>query len=126
VRLDGVRVLVVDDSEETLDLLVTVLGRYGAAVTTARDADGAIAALDRLDVDVLVCDISMPGKDGLALIGEMGRRRMVPALALTAHARPEDRAQALAAGFQRYFAKPVDPLELVRVLGALAGRGPTR
>ena len=81
----------------------------------------------QLGPDVLVCDIAMPGGDGFALIREVrswppANGRRISALALTAYARPEDRARALAAGFDLHLAKPVEPADLVRTVAHLAGR----
>lgn len=116
--LAGVRVLVVDDHRDTLDLLQYVLSLAGAAVFTAESVDVAIAAMARQRPDVLVTDLSMPGADGYALL-TMVRRDFgpgLPAIALSGFARAEDRRRALAAGFDVHMSKPVDPSSLVRVL----------
>jgi signal transduction histidine kinase/ActR/RegA family two-component response regulator len=125
--LADVKVLVVDDDADTRNLLATVLAQHGAVPTTAIDARDGLAALRRLPPDVLVCDISMPGDDGYALVGQVraleattGGR--VPALALTAYARPEDRERALAAGFDLHLAKPVEPADFLAAVAQLAGR----
>ena len=115
-RLDGVHVLVVDDDLSTRELLTEALGTTGARVTAADSAPHALEQLSTAGVDVIVSDIAMPGEDGFwlmerirALPGELGR---TPAIALTALARREDRARAIAAGYQMHFAKPVELGEL--------------
>jgi PAS domain S-box-containing protein len=123
-RLDRVRVLVVDDDSDTLEMLHYVLRERGATVMTAPSASTAMKTMEQWRPDVVVCDIAMPDQDGYELIAELRslnaeRGGNVPAVALTAYARPEDRAQALAAGFQMHVAKPVDPDELIAVLASL-------
>jgi CheY-like chemotaxis protein len=127
LRLDGLRVLVVDDESDTRELLATVLTQLGAVVVTASSGEEALALLARERPDVLLSDIEMPGSDGYTLIRrvrslppEQGGR--VPAAALTAYARAEDRLSALLAGFQVHMAKPVQPAELAAVLVRLSGR----
>ncbi|HUQ32433.1 MAG TPA: ATP-binding protein [Pyrinomonadaceae bacterium] len=126
-ELAGLRVLVVDDEMDARDLLAMVLESCGAMVTTVGTAGEALDAVKRLKPDILVSDIEMPGEDGYSLIAKIrallpedGGR--VPALALTAHARLEDRMRALTGGFQMHVAKPVEPAELVVVLASLVGR----
>ncbi len=125
--LEGVRVLLVDDEADARELLTTLLERCGAHVKAAASADEALASLDLSEPDVLVSDIAMPGEDGYALIEKVrsrdaGQGRWLPAVALTAYARDEDRARALAAGYQLHVAKPVTPPALVRAVAALASR----
>jgi CheY-like chemotaxis protein/nitrogen-specific signal transduction histidine kinase len=123
--LQGVRVLVVDDEPDTLELSRRVLGAYRALVVTATSVDTALATLDNFRADVLVSDLSMPGRDGYELIRTVRRSvgpDALPAAALTAFARPEDAVRAQDAGFQMHLAKPVEPEELVRVIAHLAGR----
>jgi signal transduction histidine kinase/CheY-like chemotaxis protein len=120
--LVGVRVLVVDDQPDQRDLLATMLGRFGADVVTAESAAAARRLVTEASPDVLVCDIGMPGQDGLALIREVREQRpgqRVPAVALTAYARPEDREAAVAAGFAEHLAKPVEPDTLVHTIARL-------
>jgi PAS domain S-box-containing protein len=126
-RLVNVRVLAVDDDPESLQVARAILAGAGAEVHTSASARDALEALQRDPPDVLVSDIEMPGEDGYALIQRVralapaaGGR--TPALALTAYARRNDRRRALAAGYQMYVAKPVDPDELVTVVASLAGR----
>jgi signal transduction histidine kinase len=126
--LAGVRVLVVEDEADTRELLVRVLEHSGAEVAAAASVAAALAALDgsagRLP-HVLVSDIGMPQEDGFALLGRLRERGAerggaIPALALTAYARSEDRHRALAAGFSAHLAKPVEPADLVGAVARLA------
>ncbi len=125
-EMSGVKVLVVDDEPDGRALVRRLLEDCKATVLTASSADEAIALARSDSPDVLVCDIGMPGEDGYTLIrriralpGAVGR---LPALALTAYARPEDRAKALLAGFQVHVAKPVEPAELIAMVASLAKR----
>ncbi len=120
-------VLVVDDDDDTRVLLDTVLGRYGAEVTAASSAGEALEAMRESSFDVLISDIEMPDEDGYTLIRKVrarpaSRGGQIPAAALTAYARSEDRMRALVAGFQIHVPKPVEPAELVTVVASLAGR----
>lgn len=124
--LNGLTILVVDDEADARELLSTVLQECGAMVTTAASVTEAIAAIEQLQPDILVSDIGMPGEDGYSLIRriramEAHNGARIPAVALTAYARVEDRTRALAAGFQMHIAKPVNPTELVAVIANLAG-----
>jgi signal transduction histidine kinase/ActR/RegA family two-component response regulator len=123
-RLQGVRVLVIDDDPNTLEMLTEALETGGAEVTAA---DSARRALDRIDSarpDVIISDIAMPGEDGLWLMHRIrtlpGRSGRTPAIALTALARKEDRARAIDAGFQMHLAKPIRIDDLRSVVAALA------
>jgi signal transduction histidine kinase/ActR/RegA family two-component response regulator len=125
--LDRVRVLVVDDDPDTLDVVKQVLETAGAQVTSVASAREALAALSVGPPDVLLSDLGMPGEDGLALIRkirslEPARGGRVPAAVLTAYTQAEDRSEALHAGFQLYLAKPVEPAELTAAVARLAGR----
>jgi CheY-like chemotaxis protein/two-component sensor histidine kinase len=129
VRLDGLRILVVDDDADTLNLLVTVLHASGAETLAASSAQAALETFLASPPDVLVSDIGLPGQDGLSLLtairglpGDTGGR--VPAIALTAYARTEDRVRALAAGFQIHIAKPVAPAAIAAAVAALVSRPP--
>lgn len=129
-RLDGVRLLVVDDERDALMLVGEVLREQGAEVHLAGSAAEALGRLPVLLPHVLVSDIGMPETDGYILIRKV--RELAPALggntpaiALTAYARREDAERAVAAGFQRFVAKPVEPDELVLVVASLSGRAPT-
>jgi CheY-like chemotaxis protein len=126
-QLEGVRVLVVDDEAETLEMLQFILEGCGARVRLASSAAAALEALGREAFDVLISDIGMPGEDGYALIAHvraLDRERggRIPAAALTAYASEEDRIRTLRAGFQIHLPKPVSPSELVAVVANLAER----
>ncbi|HEY0095627.1 MAG TPA: response regulator, partial [Archangium sp.] len=123
----GLRVLLVEDEPDVREMLVTLLERCGLHVKAARSTAEAWELLQQDKPDVLISDIGMPGEDGhtflrrvRALPVERGGR--VPALAITAHARPEDRRKALLAGFQMHLAKPVPADELLLMIATLAGR----
>lgn len=122
--LAGLQVLVVDDDQDTLDLTTFVLEQCQATVETANSVDAALAAFSRFKPHVLVSDIGMPMKDGYDLIRqirrmETDRNDWLPAVAMTAFAKEEDRQQVISAGFQRYLSKPVNPYELVAVINSL-------
>ncbi len=126
-RLDGVRVLVVEDDADTRDLVAAVLTHSGAVAFAATSAHDGVSMAPRVQPDVLVCDLAMPDLDGLAVVREVKSWAAeagvaLPALALTAYARPEDRDRALAAGFDLYVTKPVDPSELVHAVARLVRR----
>jgi PAS domain S-box-containing protein len=125
--LTSVSVLVVDDEADARELVRRLLEDCGARVMTAGSAEEAIGVLERERVDVLVSDIGMPGEDGYALIRrvrERGPERQggIPAAALTAFARSEDRTRALKAGYQTHIAKPVEPVELMFAVATLVGK----
>lgn len=127
VRLDDLRILIVDDENDTLDLVSMDLTQYGARTTAASNATEALELLNQTEFDLLISDIAMPGMDGYALIREvrkleMGRERRIPAVALTAYASVQDRMRAILAGFNTHVAKPVEANELVTVVAGLAGR----
>jgi PAS domain S-box-containing protein len=126
-RLDGLKVLVVDDEVDTRELLRVAIGQCGADVMTASSAQEALEAIEEGRPNLLISDIGMPDEDGYELIrkvralpAESGGR--VPAIALTAYARTEDRMQALSAGYQMHVPKPVDLAELITVIDNLARR----
>ncbi|HZH90678.1 MAG TPA: ATP-binding protein [Pyrinomonadaceae bacterium] len=125
--LKGLRVLVVDDEPDTRRLLCTVLERCGSEVVTAGSAHEALAAFARSKPDVIISDIGMPEEDGYEFIAklraaEAGHGSRIPAVALTAYARVEDRVRALNAGFQVHVPKPIEPVELLAVVASLTGR----
>src|SRR5687768_13761543 len=126
-RLDGLRILVVDDEPDARDLIAAVLQERGAVVYMAGSATEAVTVLQAERPDIILSDISMRDSDGYDLIrsvralpADKGGR--TPAAALTAYGRLEDRMKALSAGFQLHVAKPVDPAELVAVVASLGGR----
>ena len=126
VSLAGARLLVVDDEADARTLMQELLGDRGAEVTLADSAAQAVALYQARRPDLLISDIGMPGEDGYSLIGRLRKLDeggpRVPAIALTAFARAEDRQRALLAGFQFHIPKPVDPAELVAAIASLLGR----
>jgi CheY-like chemotaxis protein len=125
--LSGLHVLVVDDDADTLELMVTALTSRQANVTAVSSAMEALIAIKANRPDVLVSDIAMPDEDGYALIQKVRTLdhnfgQTIPAVAITAYAKEEDRDRVLAAGFQIYLAKPVELTELVSVVARAARR----
>ena len=125
--LRGLRVLVVDDEPDACELVRVLLERAGAEVTTAASAGEALEALPLTKPDILISDIGMPEEDGNSLIRRVRELPAagggeVPALALTAFARSDDRRLTLMSGFQMHLAKPVDPTELTLAVASLTGR----
>ena len=123
----GTKVLVVDDDADARELLRSILAQSGASVRTAGSTAEALQQFDARRPDVLVSDIGMPDRDGYDLIRHIRARSSesgghVPALALTAFARSDDRRRAIGAGFHMHLAKPVEPAELVTVVSSLAHR----
>ncbi|WNN88268.1 ATP-binding protein [Gloeocapsopsis dulcis] len=128
-RLDGLKILIVDDDADIRDLLTYTLEVCGAEVIAAASADEAISTLTESStpMNILISDIGMPDEDGYALLRrvralEPEKGGGIPAIALTAYARTQDRRAALLAGFQSHVAKPVEPAELIAVIANLAGR----
>lgn len=124
-RLHGVRVLVVDDAPYVLEMVTEVLEQGGATVTAVGSAEAALARLQADRPHVLVSDLSMPGKGGYWLIGQVRALSpecggATPAIALTAYAGPEHRASVLRAGFQSHVEKPVGVRNLAGVIAGLA------
>jgi CheY-like chemotaxis protein len=127
VGLEGIRVLVVDDDPDARDLVTYVLERCGMKARSAGSAREALAELETFTPDVVVSDIGMPGEDGYALVRSLRtlvseEKRNIPAIALTAFARNEDRTRALVEGFNMHMAKPVEPTALVGAVADLVGR----
>jgi PAS domain S-box-containing protein len=127
VKIEGVRVLLVDDEPDARALVKRLLEDCKAIVTTAGSADEAMKHLAIGIPDVLLSDIGMPLEDGYSLIKRvraLGPERggNIPSIALTAYARPEDRMKAMLAGFEQYLVKPVEPAELITLVAILAGR----
>ncbi len=125
-KLGGTRVLVVDDDEDVVELIATILKEAGGGVEIARSSEEALAKVASVRPDVIVSDVGMPDVDGYELMrrvrglstSEGGR---TPAIALTAYARREDAEKAFASGFQRHITKPIDPHRLVVAVANLAG-----
>jgi PAS domain S-box-containing protein len=125
--LSNVHVLVVDDEIDARNLVKKLLEMAGATVSMAASASEALERISAGRPDVLVCDIGMPGEDGYSLIRrlrvlEQRQENALPAVALTAYARSEDRTKAIRSGFQNHLAKPVEPAELLAVVCSLAAR----
>jgi PAS domain S-box-containing protein len=126
-ELSGLRVLLVDDEADSRDLLNLILYSCGADVVLATSAIEALETIRNEKFDVIISDIGMPDEDGFSLIKKIRELSNeeggdVPAIALTAYARAEDRVKALRSGFQMHVAKPVEPAELVAIVANLAGR----
>jgi signal transduction histidine kinase/ActR/RegA family two-component response regulator len=126
--LDGVQVLLVDDDQDTLNMLSVMLTECKAHVQGVASAAEAIEVLQWFKPDVLVSDLAMPGEDGYSLISkvralEAENDRQIPAVALTAYVRIEDRTRALSAGFNMFVPKPVEPNELIMAIANLAAPG---
>jgi CheY-like chemotaxis protein len=124
-RLDGVRVLVVDDARNVREVVADILTQYGATVSAVGSAEEALAALQRERPDVLLSDLAMPGRGGYWLIGQVRalppeRGGITPAAALTAFTGPEHRARVLRAGFQLHVEKPTSLDALVGAVARLA------
>lgn len=126
--LDGLRVLVVEDDDDTREVLTLGLSLYGADVVAVSCAAAAMAELERALPDVIVSDIGLPDEDGLALIRRVrrlppNRGGRVPAVAVTAFTLSDDAEEATRAGFQRHFRKPVETQALFSAVAAVAERG---
>jgi signal transduction histidine kinase/CheY-like chemotaxis protein len=119
--LEGLRILVVDDETDTRDLLEAILTQCQAKVFTFSSVAEAWEVIDNYRPDVIISDIEMPEINGYEFIHRLRgeKQRWIPAIALTAYARAEDRMRALAAGFQMHLSKPVDPIELVMVVASI-------
>lgn len=128
VDLTGLRLLLVEDHEDSLHLLRTILEGAGAAVTEVRTAGEALKAFASEPPDALVSDIEMPGEDGYTLvrkIRDLENRKALsrtPAVAVTAYSSGEHRMRALRAGFQSFVPKPVHPTELLTVVASITSR----
>jgi CheY-like chemotaxis protein len=124
--LTGLRVLMLDDEPDAREVVGEILTSAGALVFPFASVEEALAGIEEAAPDLLVSDIAMPGGDGFQFLREVRRRGIgkagpVPAIALTAYVRREDRTRALAEGFDRHVSKPIEPESFLRVLGELAG-----
>ncbi|MFL6215488.1 MAG: response regulator [Blastocatellia bacterium] len=126
LRLDGLRILLVEDEPDAREVAKLILEQCGATITVAANVADGLQALEQQQPDVLVSDIEMQGEDGFSLIAKVramtDARGNIPAVALTAHARAEDRLRALAAGFDAHVAKPVEVVELATVIASIVRR----
>jgi len=125
--LVGMRALFVDDEADAREIITMILAECGADVRTASSATEALTACDEWRPDVLISDIGMPGEDGYTLIKKLREREVlhgghIPAIALTAYARREDRLRALSVGYEHHIPKPIEPDELLAVVASLANR----
>jgi CheY-like chemotaxis protein len=122
--LNGMRILIVEDEKDTLDFISRFLVSYGAEVIGAASASEAIALISTAGANVLISDIGLPDVDGYELLQRIRRLDAsaggIPAIALTAYARAEDRMLAFRAGYQAHLAKPVEPAQLVATIVDLA------
>ncbi len=123
-NLSGWRILVVDDDADIRELVSIILAEYGANIKVAASGKEALSILDEFQPDILISDIGMPEVDGYMLIRQIRSRSVweggkIPAIALSAYAAEYDREQALAAGFQKHIAKPVDTTELISAIFSL-------
>ena len=128
VRLDGVHVLLVEDDDDSRKLLGTMLKRYGARVTSTKSAKEALSVFDNELPDVMISDIGMPDEDGYELIRKLrstppDRGGLTPAIALTGYASRKDRERALAAGYQKHMAKPIEQADMITAIASMVGRG---
>lgn len=126
-RLDGVRILLIEDDPDTLETLMSIFDERGAEVITAASTPEALDALERRDPNALILDIASPDQDGYELIRQVRERDAeqggkIPAIAVTARATAEDRVRALSSGFQMHMARPIDPGEMIAVVASLVGR----
>jgi CheY-like chemotaxis protein len=124
-RLEGVRVLIVEDERDARELIVKILEQEGARPSAVSSVAEALDEIRIRRPQLIVSDVQLAGEDGYALIRKLralepGRGNRIPAIALTAHAKPADRLKALSAGFQMHIAKPVEPEELVVAIANLA------
>jgi CheY-like chemotaxis protein len=123
-RLSGLSALVIDDHEHTREVIAAILRRTGATVHVAGSVREGLQLFGEVQPRVVVCDIAMPHQDGYVFLHAIrdttGESRVTPIIALTAFGRPEDRSHALAAGFDAYLQKPVDPAELAACVQRLA------
>jgi CheY-like chemotaxis protein len=127
-NLSGVRVLLIDDEADTRNLLRVVLEQCNAEVKDASSAEEGLKIAREWNTSIVVSDIGMPGSDGYDFIRkfrqwERERGTSIPAVALTAYARAEDRMRALAAGYQIHIPKPIDPTEIALVIARQLPRG---
>jgi CheY-like chemotaxis protein len=123
-QLCGITILVVEDDEDTREVLKVMLEMCGARVLCAESARDGLQTFRQENPRAIVSDIAMPGEDGYWLIGEVRRElgvppEKVPAIAVTAFSGQHPRAAALAAGFQAHLAKPIDPDDLCRTVAQL-------
>lgn len=130
VRLDGLHILLVEDDDDSRKLLGTMLKRYGAKVTSTKSAAEALEVFSDEVPDILISDIGMPDEDGYELIRKLrelpsDKGGTTPAIALTGYASRKDRERALAAGYHKHMAKPIEQAEIIAAIASLIGRPQT-
>jgi PAS domain S-box-containing protein len=126
-RLTGARILVVDDEPDAQELVKRLLEEQGAAVVTASSGAEALDLITHTPLDAVVSDVGMPGLDGYEMMRRVrtgAHPSAVPAVAVTAYARPEDRERAIEAGFSAHVAKPVDPAEMLATVAGVLSQAP--
>ena len=125
-RIAGLNILIVDDEPDSRALIRRLFDDAGVSVRAVASAAECMVILERECPDVLISDVGMPGEDGYSLIRRIralpGRQHEIPAIALTAYARPADRLKAIQSGFQMHLSKPVDPAELLAVVASVSKR----
>jgi PAS domain S-box-containing protein len=127
-KLQGVYVLLVDDDPDTREVIAAALNERQVLVTAVASAREALMEINRKMPDVLISDIAMPVEDGYQLLEQvrafcLDKQKQIPAIAITAYARDEDRSRALAAGYHNYLAKPIEPTDLIAAIFALMANG---
>lgn len=125
--LAGLRILVVDDEADAREIVSAILGEAGAVTASASSSSEALALMDQWKPDLLISDIAMPRESGFDLIREVRARPAesggrIPAIAITAYARVQDRLKVLSAGFQTHVPKPIEPIELATIVASLTRR----
>jgi len=125
--LSGLRVLLVDDDPDSLEVLTAALATGEATITAVSSVAEAMAEINTSDLDMIISDLAMPVEDGYQFIQQVRsldteHLRNLPAMAITAYAREEDRERALACGFHEYLSKPIEPSHLVKMVAKLAAR----
>ena len=125
--LAGLRILIVDDEEDAREVVSAIVGDAGAEVAAAASVQQALDLIDQWKPDVLISDIGMPGEGGYDLIRKVralppDQRGQIPAIALTAFARTQDRLKILSAGYQMHVGKPIEPLELITIVASVTRR----
>jgi CheY-like chemotaxis protein/anti-sigma regulatory factor (Ser/Thr protein kinase) len=126
LSLSGLKILIVEDKQDSRELLEAILEQYGAASVAVPSSGEGLEVLRRQSFDLLISDIGMPDEDGYSFIASVRRlaskrQRQTPAIALSAYSSDEECRRALAAGFQVYLTKPVDPEELVEIVAMVVG-----
>src|SRR5262245_34001853 len=124
--LNNVSILCVENFIDSLELLRLSLEMQGAKVHAAVSAEAALQAIAANPVDILISDLALPQADGIALLKALRTQSSIPAIALTGISDPTVREKALAAGFDRYFVKPVDDVELIEVIATLVKKNRKR